>query len=287
MRVFFLSLLFPGLLAAQTNALPDLRTVPADLTIPAVSEGPAEAGKRVRQTLAGWEGTAVHHLLYLPTDWKPGVTLPVFVEYAGNGGYKNAFGDVSEGTVEGSRLGYGVSGGRGMLWLCLPFVEQTEAGPRNATKWWGDVAETKRYCLAAVRDVCARYGGDARRVVLGGFSRGSIACNYIGLHDDEIASLWRAFVCHSHYDGVREKWPYGGADRAAALIRLARLKGRPQFISHEGTTQETETYLRGTGLVGDWTFVPLPFRNHSDAWVLRDLPERKRLRDWLTNHLSE
>ncbi|MBI5689938.1 MAG: hypothetical protein HZC55_07535 [Verrucomicrobia bacterium] len=281
---------FVGLLAAaevKTPALPDLSTVPADLTVPeARTETPAP-GVRSVQTTSGWEGTEVHHTLYLPRDWRPGRRFPVIVEYAGNGGYRNAYGDVSEGTVEGCRLGFGITGGEGFLWVCLPFVEEVEGRKRNAIKWWGSVEETKRYCLATVRDVCARFGGDERAVIFCGFSRGAIAANFIGLHDDTIAPIWRAFICHSHYDGVSERWPYAGADRASALVRLRRLGSRPQFISHEGSTAATEGWLRGTGVPGRWTFVPLPFRNHSPDWTLRDLPARRAVRTWLATVLAE
>ena len=276
-----------GAAVASAPALPDLSTVPPDLQVPEARATPPAPGGRGVQTTTGWAGTAVHHTLYLPTDWSAGRKFPVLVEYAGNGGYRNAFGDVSEGTVEGSRLGYGISGGRGFLWLCLPFVEGSEGGKRNATKWWGDVAETKRYCLATVHEVCARFGGDERAVVFCGFSRGAIAANFIGLHDDEIAPLWRAFICHSHYDGVSERWPYAGADRASAVVRLRRLGDRPQFISQEGSTRATEEWLRGTGVDGRWTFVAIPFRNHSPDWVLRDLPARRELRAWLTGVLAK
>ncbi len=267
--------------APATSSLPDLATVPPDLTVPAAQARPPAPGVRSVQTTAGWEGTAVHHTLYLPVDWAPGRRYPVLVEYAGNGGYRNAYGDVSEGTVEGCRLGYGLSAGRGFLWLCLPFIEGAGAQRRNAPRWWGDVAETKRYCLATVRDAVARWGGDPDAVVFSGFSRGAIAANFLGLHDDEIAPRWRAFFCHSHYDGVSERWPYAGADRASALARLARLAGRPQFISHEGSTAATEAWLRSTGVDGRWTFVAIPFRNHSPDWLLRDLPERRAARAWL------
>jgi hypothetical protein len=239
------------------------------------------------QITTGWEATAVHHTLYLPADWVPGRKFPVLVEYAGNGGYRNAFGDVSEGTVEGCRLGFGISGGRGFIWVCLPFVETSDGGRRNAVKWWGDIAETKRYCLATVRDVVARHGGDERAVIFCGFSRGAIAANFIGLHDDEIARLWRAFICHSHYDGVIERWPYPGADRASALVRLRRLGPRPQFISNEGSTRATQEWLRSSGVEGRWTFVDLPFRNHSADWVLRDLLARREVRAWLAAVLAE
>lgn len=266
-------------LAQEAN----LNDLPADLEIPPVTKGAPAPGKRTRAALPAYAGTDVHHLLYLPTDWKKGSRYPVIVEYAGNGGYKNARGDVSLGTVEGSRLGYGLSGGRGFLWLCLPYVNVKEK--RNQEKWWGDVDATVAYCREAVRTVCRDFGGDPDRLVLAGFSRGAIACNYIGLHDDGIAKLWRAFVAHSHYDGVR-RWGYPGDDRESALRRLKRLDRRPQWISHERSTRETRRYLESTGITGDFTYCDLPFPNHTDAWVLRDLPARRKLRAWLRRALE-
>lgn len=289
---FFLSRAHPPLLLllllsllsgdaqAQQSAARNVFDTPADLTVPAVVNAAPAAGKRVRAVTAGWEQTSVYHALHLPQDWQAGGSCPVIVELPGNGGYQRQS-DVSHGTVEGCSLGYGLTAGRGAIWLCLPFVATQGGHTQNSTIWWGDVVETKRYCLATVRDVCARYGGDAKRVVLAGFSRGAIACNFIGLHDDEIASLWCGFFCHSHYDGVRETWPYAGADKASALARLQRLRGRPQWISQEGSAAETERYLKGTGVAGDFTFVTMPFANHTDQWVLRDIPERKQARDWL------
>lgn len=273
-----LSLLAGQALSAE---LPNLNTLMPDLTVPkVVSEKPA-AGLRVEAATPGWEKTQVRHVLFLPRDWQPGSNQPVLVEFAGNGGYRNKLGDVSDGTVAGGVLGYGLSGGEGFIWVCLPFVELAADGTkRNCTKWWGDVAETKRYCVATVRDVCARYGGDASQVVLCGFSRGAIACNYIGLHDDEIARLWRAFFCHSHYDGVRV-WPYPDSDEAAAIKRLRRLNGREQWISHEGTVLETRTFIERSGVQAPWTFVPIPYANHSGAWVLHNIPERQQARAWL------
>ncbi len=270
-------------LAAFQDGKVNLHDVPPDLKTPPMVEGEPAPGKRVRQTLPPYEGTGVHHALYLPSDWAPGRKYPVLVEYAGNGGYRNPLGDVSEGTVEGSNLGYGISGGKGFLWLCLPYVNAAEK--RNQANWWGDVPATVEYCRKAVRLACDRYGGDPARLVLAGFSRGAIACNFIGLHDDGIAPLWRAFVVHSHYDGVR-KWPYPGSDRDSARERLSRLKGRPQFISHERSVEETRRYLESTGIEGDFTFLALPYPNHTDAWVLRDIPERKALREWLRRALE-
>jgi len=272
---------------AYAEELPDLSNVPRDLVVPEVSSAPPAPGLRSVQTTAGWQGTQVYHTIYLPVDWKAGGRFPVIVEYPGNGNYKNAFGDVSDGSVEGCRLGYGISGGRGFICVCLPYLEIKDGEKKNAVLWWGDVEESKRYCVATVHDVCARYGGDEHAVVLCGFSRGSIGCNFFGLHDDEIAGLWRAFICHSHYDGEIETWPYEGADRAAALARLRRLGNRPQFISQEGSTAATESWLRSTGFPGNWTFEALPFRNHSAEWALCDLPIRRKARAWLQGVLAE
>ncbi|MFM8469382.1 MAG: hypothetical protein ACKODH_05345, partial [Limisphaerales bacterium] len=67
------------------------------MAVPALTEGQPAAGKRVKHLLPGFQGTPVYHVLYLPTDWKPGASLPMLVEFAGNGGYTNRFGDISTG----------------------------------------------------------------------------------------------------------------------------------------------------------------------------------------------
>jgi acetyl esterase/lipase len=165
----------------------------------------------------------------------------------------------------------------------MPFVDAENR--TNAPTWWGSVGATVDYCKKTVTRLCAEYGGDASSVFLAGFSRGAIACNYIGLHDDEIASLWRGFICHSRYDGVRE-WPYAGSDRQAAAERLRRLGHRPQFISNENDVNATRRYLMKAAPDGQFTFLALPFANHTDTWVLRDIPERKAVRQWLGNVLT-
>jgi hypothetical protein len=117
--------------------------------------------------------------------------------------------------------------------------------------------------------------------VLAGFSRGAIACNYLGLHDNETAKLWCAFFAYSHYDGVH-KWPYPASDRESALTRLHRLGSRPQFICGEGAnTQQTENYLRPLVPQADLTFLGTGFRNHNDAWTLRPCEARNKAREWL------
>lgn len=270
--------------ALHAAGLPDIREVPQDLVTPGMTTGEPVPGKRVRQSAPGYEGTAVHHALYLPTDWRKGGRFPVIVEYAGNGPYRNRFGDKCTGKVEDCNLGYGVSAGKGFIWVCLPYVSRDRK--RNQLQWWGDVAATVDYCKKAVRAICRDYGGDPAAVFIAGFSRGAIACNFIGLHDDEIAGLWRGFIAHSHYDGVR-KWRYPGSDRRSAAERLKRLRGRPQFVSHEGSVEATRKYIESARVDGAFTFQALPYRNHTDSWVLRDIPERKALREWVARVLKD
>ncbi len=254
----------------------DLKSVAPDLTTPPVVTDTPAAGRRVTMVLPKYEGTGIYHALYLPTDWKKGRKYPVIVEYSGNK-WMN-----SQGTVDECDLGYGISGGKGVIWICLPFVDKENG--HNAAQWWGDVEATVDYCKQAVRQVCDDYGGDSSKLILAGFSRGAIACNFIGLHDDEIASLWRGFICHSHYEGVR-RWPDSTAEGASS--RLRRLKGRPQFISHEQDVEQTREYLAKALPNGNFTFLSLPFSDHTDTWVLRDIPERKVIRDWFKQLISD
>ncbi|MSU72693.1 MAG: hypothetical protein EXS43_10175 [Opitutus sp.] len=272
---------------------PDLSSLTPDLTPPAMQSAAPAAGRRVRATLPGDPGTETYYSLYLPEDWRPGGRYPVIVEYPGNGNYRSKHGDISTGRVEDCSLGFGLSGGKGCIWVCVPCVDPSTRS--NALVWWGDVAATVAYCKGVVKQVCADYGGDPSAVVLCGFSRGALACNFIGLQDDEVAGLWRAFFVASHYDGApiddgAREWPYPGSDRASALARLQRLGRRPVFVSHEvydiapGTYSiiDTINYLAGTGRALDnFTFQVVPVRNHTDKWVLYDLPARRRARQWL------
>ncbi len=254
---------------------PDIRSVPPDLVVPALNDDAPAAGKRVRHGLG---------VLYLPTDWKADVKWPVIVELSGNGGFESKQGDVSTGQPDGSNLGYGLSAGRGFIWLCVPYLNAK--GDKIATKWWGDAPAydpqpTLKNLRETVAATCRDFSGDPSRVVLAGFSRGAIACNYLGLHDDETARIWCAFFAYSHYDGVR-KWPYPESDRESALVRLQRLGNRPQFICSENAgAQEIETYLRPLLPKADLTFASTGFLNHNDAWTLRPGPARTLAREWL------
>lgn len=278
--------------AAQQGAgqqeVPDIRDVQPDLQVPELQEKTPAAGHRVKVHLSGYPDS-VYHVVYLPTNYEAAKRHPVIVEYAGNGGYVNQYGDRSEGVPEGSNLGYGLSGGRDFIWICLPFLTQDRQ--EIAKQWWGSPpswspASTVQYAKLAVADALVEYGADPTAVLLCGFSRGAIACNFIGLHDDEIARLWCGFVPYSHYDGVR-KWGLPGTDADSARRRLKRLGSRPQFVVHEvnGESERglsaTRTFLEANAATASLSYAETGFRNHNDAWILRPGTARTNLRKWL------
>ena len=289
-----LSLLFffVSLNVAKPEA-PDIREIKPDLIVPKLETGPAKAGKRFKQILPGYESTDVYHVVYLPNDWKQGKSYPILVEYTGNK-YIGSYSDTSTGRPEDSKMGYGISAGKGFIWVCLPYLNETEDD--ISLTWWGNKKNrtskpTINYCLKAIPWLCKKYGGDSKKVILCGFSRGSIACNYLGLQNDQISKLWRAFIAYSHYDGIAP-WPYPYSDRAAALERLQRLGNRPQFICHEVTKSKlnlaaTKEWLKSAPKENQFTFAETGFRNHSDAWLLRPSPTRKKMRKWLKSAIDD
>ena len=274
-------------IATADKPLRDIRDIAADLVVPIMTQDAPASGKRVKHQLPQFTGTELFHALYLPTNWERGQRYPVIFEYPGNGPFKNSLGDINSGRVEDCNLGYGISAGKDFIWVCLPFVDpKTNA---HTLQWWGDADATVSYCKSAVKQICDDFGGDPERLVLCGFSRGAIACNYIGLRDDEIARLWRCMIVHSHYDGVR-RWPYADSDSTSALVRLKRLGSRPQFVTHEASIEPTSEFLKSSGikdLEQSLTLVALPFPNHTDTWILRDLPQRQQLRQWLGKALEQ
>ena len=123
-----------------------------DLVVPPIHDGDPGPGQRVRQSLDGYRDTQIHHLLYLPVNWQKGGSYPVIMEYPGNRSGPHS------GRVDSCMLGYGVSGGNGVIWVSLPFVGKKRLKP--ALNWWGDAEATVEYCKQAVAEVCKTYGGN-------------------------------------------------------------------------------------------------------------------------------
>ncbi len=273
-----------------------------DLPVPPMIKSEPAAGKRVIVTATEYEGSEVHHSLYLPDDWTAGKVAagkkwPVIVEYTGNHFPTSG----STGEVDGAALGYGISRGK-FIWVVLPFIEPDRS--RNAVRWWGDEALTVDYAKRNVPRICAQNGGDSDKVLICGFSRGAIGVNYIGLHDDEIATLWCGFITHDHYDGVKQwggtKWGSPLEDyQEAATKRLARIKGRPVLVCQNGNTSATETFLKGRVALDQFTFLSLNTREilgefpnkwaihpHNDRWLLKPSEEANAVARWVESHLS-
>jgi len=263
-----------------------------DLVTPVMTDEEPAAGKRVRQITPEYEGTEVYHALYLPVDWKPGGKYPVIVEYTGN--KWAACG--STGEVKDANLGYGMSGGRGLVWVAMPYVEKGRK--RNAVTWWGDKQATVDYCKVNLPRICQQFGGDPDNVFVCGFSRGAIGSSYIGLADDEIAALWKGMFTHDHFDGQR-KWGYPESDRESALKRLARLKGRPVLVCGMGASKVRDEYLKDHLDLARFTFLAVPtgkifkipegkvIHPHTDLWMHRESKYRQQARAWLLNALSD
>lgn len=255
-----------------------------DLVTPEMTRQDPAAGRRVRQVAPEYKGTDVYHALYLPVDWKPGGKYPVIVEYTGN--EFAACG--STGEVKDANLGYGVSGGRGFIWVSMPYVAKDKK--QNTRTWWGDRQATVDYCKLNLPRICEKFGGDPESLFICGFSRGAIGASYIGLADDEIAALWKGMFTHDHFDGHR-KWGYPASDRASALARLARLNGRPVLAS--GGANDFLQMHQG---IADFTFIRPPIAEifdipdgrvihpHTDLWMHRESEYRRQVRQWFAEH---
>ena len=278
------------LLLAATAVSPvragEVKRKAQDHVTPVMTDGKPGPGKRVRQVAPEYKGTEVYHALYLPIDWRPGGKYPVIVEYTGN--KWAACG--SSGEVKDANLGYGMSGGRGFIWVSMPYVEKGRK--ENAVTWWGNKQATVDYCKVNLPRICRQFGGDPSNVFVCGFSRGAIGSSYIGLADDEIAALWKGMFTHDHFDGQRT-WGYPESDRASALVRLARLKGRPVLVCGG-----SNGFLKDHLDLARFTFLDVPtgkifkipegkvIHPHTDLWMHRESEYRRRAREWIQSVLK-
>lgn len=265
----------------------------ADLTLPPLTDQGPQAGKRAAVTVPEYAGTKVRHIIALPDDWTPdwqakGKRWPVIAEYTGN--YFPTSG--STGEVEGAALGYGLARGKA-IWVVLPYVAKDRT--KNERTWWGDIDATVGYAKANLPRICAEFGGDPKKVVLCGFSRGAIGVSFLGLHDEEVAQLWCGLWAHDHFDGMLEwKGHAWGSPlarfREEASVRLRRLAGRPLLVTQAGA--ETKKFIATVAptnvefltvdmgaLFGSFpnAFVKHP---HNDRWPLRDGAATEAARAW-------
>ncbi len=250
---------------------------PQEPARPPMTEGEPAPGKFVRQQAAEYRDTGVHHALYLPVNWKPGGSWPVIVEYAPNQWAPAK----CTGRVEDCRMGFHQSGGRDFLWVVMPYISTTRK--ENQLTWWGDEEATVRYCIANLRRVCETFGGDPNAVFLTGFSRGAIACGYLGLRDEAVADLWLAFLPHSHIDGAR-------FTTKGARERLARIRGRATFVTWGSRDDAKSESPKGAAILRELGFPvverELPDVAHTDRWIEEDNPVRREMRAWMADVLK-
>ena len=95
-----------------------------------------------------------------------------------------------------------------------------------------------------------------------------------------------------HFDGQR-KWSYPESDRASALKRLSRLKGRPVHVGGQHASTVRDGYLIDHLDLADFTFFDVPvgkifdipegpyLHAHTDLWMHRESKYRKQARAWL------
>jgi len=260
-------------LAAVGDAAPWSRPA-GRLDVPIVEDGPPAPGRRVRYLplkMGPGIETPPAALLYLPSDWQPGGSHPVVVEYPGNIFFTSAC--YSTGRPEQCVIGYGMTRGRGAIWISLPFVD---ARGHVAENGWGDPERTAEFCVATVEGVCERFSGDRERVVLTGFSRGAIACGFIGLRNDRIAALWKGLHSCQHYDG--DGW--NGATLDGALERAGRFRGAAVFHT-DNSADAVKPITEALGV--PTTFVSSGLGAHSCAMFLDDRESTQRVRTWFEN----
>ncbi len=271
----------------------------ADLALPPLSDQGPQPGKRASVTTPEYAGTKVHHLITLPDDWTPdwkarGKSWPVIAEYTGN--YFPTSG--STGEVEGAGLGFGVARGKA-IWAVLPYVAKDHQ--KNEITWWGDIDATVGYAKTNIPRICAEFGGDPKKVVLCGFSRGAIGVSFLGLHDDDVAKLWCGLWAHDHFDGMLEwKGHAWGSPlaryREEASVRLRRLAGRPLLVSQ--ASAETKKFITSVAPSGvEYLTVDMgahfgTFPNelakhpHNDRWPLRDGIATSTARAWFEHVMA-
>lgn len=247
---------------------PEWTSPPGRIEVPAVEDGSPAPGKRVRFRLPDGNGGSIYSILHLPEDWTPEGRYPVIAEFPGNLFF--VAGCYSTGLPDQCVMGHGMTKGRGAICVGLPFIE---AGRTIAEHGWGDADATADHAVRMMEAVCADHGGDRARLVLTGFSRGAIACGYIGLRNERIASLWKGFHACQHYDG--DGW--NGATMEGALERATRFRGEAVFQ----TDNAPKAFLPVMDVMNtEVTWASSGLGAHATAMFLDDRPSTVQVREW-------
>jgi hypothetical protein len=193
----------------------------------------------------------------------------VIIEFPGNVFYASAC--YSTGLPEQCVIGYGITRGKGAICAGVPFVDSAIAKP--VENGWGNADHTAEYAMRVVDEICRKFGGDPENVLLTGFSRGAIACGYIGLRHEAIAALWKGFHAYQHYDG--DGW--NGATLEGAIERAERFRGKAVFQT-DNPREKFQPVMDVMKTNVTWAISGLGF--HSTSMFLDNRPSTEQLRAW-------
>ncbi len=271
-RVSTASLAVSKLVAAGTAG--DWVRPPGRLDVPDMVIGKPAAGQRVRYQLSTDAGNEVYSALYLPVGWEPGKRYPVIAEFPGNIFY-NASKCWSTGRPDQCAMGYGIGSKVDVIWVSLPFVDRKTGQIAESGFGSNEGEDTTSHALAVIDDICANWGGDRKRLFLSGFSRGAIACGYIGLRNDTIAKRWKGFIACQHYDG--SAWRQSNIKDA--VERAPRFSGKAIF-QVDNMQEKYQPVVDATNPKAEWTWTKSGLGYHATAMFLDDRPVMKQLRQW-------
>lgn len=251
------------------------------LDVPDMTEGSPAPGRRVRYRLVADAKNEIYCALYLPPDWKPGKRYPVIAEFPGNVFY-SARACWSTGRPEQCQMGYGMSSGTNAIWVSLPFVDREKGEIAESGFGSNKGGDTAAHTLAVMDDICRNWGGDRDSLFLCGFSRGSIACGYIGLRNDKIAALWKGMVGCQHYDG--SNWRESNMEDA--VRRAPRFTGKAIF-QVDNRREKYQPVVDATDAAVKWTWIRSGLGYHATAMFLDDRPGMLELRRWFRDLVEE
>ncbi|MBT4821017.1 MAG: hypothetical protein HN742_13110 [Lentisphaerae bacterium] len=250
------------------------------LDVPPMTEDLPAAGRRVRYQLPGDAGTSIYCVLYLPLDWQKGKSCPVVAEYPGNI-FLNAR-CYSTGRPEQCVMGYGMTEGKGTIWVSLPFINRAAGDIAESGFGANDGEDTTSYAIDLIEDICRNWGGDRDNLVLSGFSRGAIACGYIGLRNERIGAFWKGFSACQHYDG--SAWHQ--SNMKDAVQRAERFTGRAIFQT-DNSQKKYQPVVDATTPSVAWTWANSGLRFHATAMFLDERPSTRQLRQWFRDLVTQ
>lgn len=240
------------------------------LLIPELEIEKPAAGKRVKYLLPQQIDEKLYAALYLPKNWNPSKKHPVIVEFPGNIYFTE--GCYSTGKPESCVIGYGMSEGENAIWLSMPFVNYEKEG--TVVSGWGKADDTVDYTQKMIENIIKNYGGDRENLVVTGFSRGAIACGFIGLRNKKIGNIWKGIHACQHYDG--DGW--GGSKMEDAIKRLKNFEGKSFFQTDNSKNEEPKKMLKNAKV--KTTFVNSGLKAHGCDMFLDNRPSTLKLRNW-------